>query len=241
MPDLKRALNCQIPMTRAVETISRMLEATRVTNDGVQVQDWVTVEAGLRIYLEFSQQTLPAQSAFQTRPHSNQAMPDLHYTTMDSTPRKKPLLRSVDEMDALKTLMFSKRVEGVDGLGLVTDSSRSEFDARWRQPRVEEPDPFEVANPIVARKRDYKLVILSSVVLVCFLAALFGMNPSFTATETNPRNPMVPKNSHVSSAAAPNYTPEPQAGKFEVAPEGWASQQAYDEWNPKFDVPISLE
>lgn len=126
-----------------------------------------------------------------------------------------------------------------------------------------EPDPFTVVCAAMARKQDWRLTMLSILTLSGLMVVLSTGFLSRYPTKENPQNivavasspdnnnpghgiPITPLTlalvspTQLLTASGP-FNRELNNVSSTNTPKGWGSQEAYDEWSPKFNASLSID
>ena len=229
-PSIQSALEMEIPADRIARKINEMIEATRETSSGSVESDWTTVEAGLRLYLEFTKRPMSpgitvveTTSGFPTGPIS---------TDLPGRPQrqKQPLPRQNEDADVLKNFMTYSQAPAFMDEASVSEKEASEFAIHWSQRSQTTSDPFEPVGPAADRKNDYRLAILSSVAIAGFLGVLGAASATWNPTELSASSTVaatVP-----TRPPAPSENPEPEPEPKPPAPTGIAA------FSPRFETKL---
>ena len=245
-PSLLSALEMEIPVHRIAQRINDMLGATRETPFGKIESDWATVEAGLRLYLEFTKHSsfpsisLPPLPA-PTRGEAAAVSP----TGLQLKPnsRKQLLTRRLEDADTLKNFMTCTRSMAVADEASLWEKEGAEFSApRWQR-RPASPDPVASSGPDPVHRSAPWLSMLSALTIGGLVLGVAFLSPKAeSAQKDHQALRRIAENSEIlPSEIHPSAAKDNSSAPSEPPPAGWASRKDYDEWTPKFEVSLLPE
>ena len=224
-----------------------MLGATRETPSGKIESDWATIEAGLRLYLEFTKHApFPGLSLPPLPAPISGGAAGVSPTGLQLKPssRKQLLTRRLEDADTLKNFMTCTRSMAVADEASLWEKNGAEFSMpRWQR-RPASPDPVAPSGPPdpVHRSAPW-LSMLSALTIAGFVLGVAFLSPKADSAPGDHQAPLqIAKTNDVLSPempapAATGNTSVPS----EPTPAGWASRKQYDEWTPKFEVSLLPE
>lgn len=223
-----------------------MIEATRETSFGKIESDWITVEAGLRMYLEFTKHTsfpgislplLPAQTS------GNTADPSATGLQLKPNSRKQLLTRRLEDEDALKNFMTCSRSMAAMDDAAIWEKEGSEFSIHGWQRRPVIPDPVASSGPAPVNRSAPWLSMLSAITIAGFVLGVAFLSPKAESARKDHHS--LRQMAETSEVLPPEIHPPAAKDNSSVPsgppPAGWASRRDYDEWTPKFEVSLLPE
>ena len=240
---IQSALEMEIPAHLIARRINEMIEATRETSFGSVQSDWATVEAGLRLYLEFTKRPMfPGISL----PETTSGFPaDPIAAELQGRPnrQKQPLSRQNEDADTLKNFMTSSQAAVFMDEASVWEKEGSEFAVHWRQRSQPAPDLAERCEPEVVNRSAPWLSVLSAITIAGLALSVGFLFPKADTTQSE--TPATFQLAKTSMGSLPESGhPLEKADSpldLEPPPAGWASRKDYDEWKPKFEVSLLPE
>ncbi|MES2465912.1 MAG: hypothetical protein V4675_01310 [Verrucomicrobiota bacterium] len=245
-PSLPGTLEMEIPMHRIARRINDMIEATRETSFGQIESDWITVEAGLRLYLEFTKHTsfpgisLPPLPA-QTRGEAAAVSP----TGLQLKPnsRKQLLTRRLEDADTLKNFMTCTRSMAVADEASLWEKDGAEFSMpRWQR-RPASPDPEASSEPAPVNRSAPWLSMLSALTIAGFVLGVAFLSPKAESAQKDHHSlrQMAETSEVLPAEIHPPAVKDNSSVPSGPPPAGWPSRKDYDEWSPKFEVSLLPE
>ncbi len=245
-PSLPGTLEMEIPVHRIARRINDMIEATRETSFGKIESDWITVEAGLRLYLEFTKHTsfpgislppLPAQTS------GNTAGPPATGLQLKPNSRKQLLTRRLEDEDALKNFMTCSRSMAAMDDAAIWEKEGSEFSIHAWQRRPVSPEPVASSEPVPVNRSAPWLSMLSAITIAGLVLGVAFLSPKAKSAQKDHHalrqmaetSEVLPAEIHSSATKDNSSVPSGPP------PAGWASRKDYDEWTPKFEISLLPE
>ena len=223
---IQSTLEMEIPAHRIARKINEMIEATRETSFGSVQSDWAAVEAGLRLYLEFTKRPMFPGISLPETTSGFPAGPIAAELQGRPNRQKQPLSRQNEDADTLKNFMTSSQAAVFMDEASVWEKEGSEFAVHRRQRSQTAPDPEEPVCPAVARKNDYRLAMLSSVAIAGFFGIIGAAFLTSKPTGSSAQYTVAAAGNTLPPAPAENPDLEPKT----LAPTGIAA------FSPRFET-----
>lgn len=242
-PSIQSALEMEIPADRIARKINEMIEATRETSSGSVESDWTTVEAGLRLYLEFTKRPMPPGISLPETSSGTPAVPSPVEWQGKPNRQKQPLPRQNEDAGTLRNFMiYSPPALADEASGW--EKEGTEFSIQGWQRRPPTPDPVAPSGPAPVNRSAPWLSML------CALITISGLVIGVTFLSSKPnlgqgdhQAPLQIVGS--SEVLSPEMTAPAAARNASVpsnaTPGGWANRKQYDEWTPKFEASLNDE
>ncbi len=245
-PSLLSTLEMEIPVHRIAQRINDMLGATRETPFGKIESDWATVEAGLRLYLEFTKLApFPGLSLPPLPAHTSVGVAGVSPTGLQLKPnsRKQLLTRRLEDSDTLKNFMTCTRSMAAVDEASIWEKEGSEFSIHGWQRRPVTPDPVAPSGPDPVHRSAPWLSMLSALTIGGLVLGVAFLSPKADSAPGDHHAPL--QFARTSEVLSPQMTAPAASGNASVSseptPAGWASRKQYDEWTPKFEVSLLPE
>lgn len=245
-PSLPGTLEMEIPMHRIARRINDMLGATRETPSGKIESDWATVEAGLRLYLEFTKHApFPGLSLPPLPAPTSGGAAGVSPTGLQLKPnsRKQLLTRRLEDADTLKNFMTCTRSMAAMDDAAIWEKEGSEFSIHGWQRRPVIPDPVASSGPAPVNRSAPWLSMLSAITIAGFVLGVAFLSPKAESAQKDHHS--LRQMAETSEVLPPEIHPPAAKDNSSVPsgppPAGWASRKDYDEWSPKFEVSLLPE
>ena len=241
---VRSVLEEEIPARQISQHLQEMMRATRQTSSGSMERDWATVEAGLRLYLEWTcHATGPGAGHAFSRPPVE---PDLQHRSSKPGAQKYPLSQHLETKDGLMNFMtYGTPLEAFD------NAAASHCRQPWSEygvPWVREQPPASLLpqpTPPETPRNRWPLLLLSALAMVGPVSGVCLLSPRRSTSHRQDHAPIRLVDAGAMKSASreetsPSKTAETSAQPADP-PAGWANREAYEAWNPKFDTSLSPE
>lgn len=240
---IQSALETEIPADRIARKINQMIEATRETSAGSVESDWTTVEAGLRLYLEFTKRPIsPGYTVVETTSGTPAGSSSVEWQGKPNR-QKQPLPRQNEDADTLRNFMiYSQPALADEASGW--EKEGTEFSIQGWQRRPPTPDPVAPSGPAPVNRSAPWLSMLCALITISGL--VIGVTFLSLKPNLGPGDHQAPLQiAGTSEVLSPAKTAPAAAGNASVpsdaTPAGWTNREQYDEWSPKFEVTFQEE